>query len=70
MYNEMCGDNRFEIIAEAKRQLLEYTNIETSSDEMAVIDSFLFRCWQMGWPKSLDKEVADDKKQPEEAPGE
>ena len=55
MYNEMCGDNRFEIIAEAKRQLLEYTNIETSSDEMAVIDSFLFRCWQMGWLKSLDK---------------
>lgn len=70
MYNEMCGDNRFEIIAEAKRQLLEYTNIETSPDEMAVIDSFLFRCWQMGWLKSLDKEVADDKKQPEEAPGE
>ena len=55
MYNEMCGDNRFEIIAEAKRQLLEYTNIETSPDEMAVIDSFLFRCWQMGWLKSLDK---------------
>ena len=59
MYNEMCGDNRFEIIAEAKRQLLEYTNIETSPDEMAVIDSFLFRCWQMGWLKSLDKEAAD-----------
>ena len=58
MYNEMCGDNRFEIIAEAKRQLLEYTNIETSPDEMAVIDSFLFRCWQMGWLKSLDKEDA------------
>lgn len=55
MCNEMCGDNRFEIIAEAKRQLLEYTNIETSPDEMAVIDSFLFRCWQMGWLKSLDK---------------
>ena len=55
MCNEMCGDNRFEIIAEAKRQLLEYTNIETSLDEMAVIDSFLFRCWQMGWLKSLGK---------------
>ena len=39
MYNEMCGDNRFEIIAKAKRQLLEYINIETSPDEMAVIDS-------------------------------
>ena len=70
MCGEICGDNRFEIIAEAKRQLLEYTNIKTSLDEMAVIDSFLFRCWQMGWLKSLDKEAADDKKQPEEAPGE
>ena len=70
MCGEICGDNRFEIIAEAKRQLLEYTNIETSSDERAEIDSFLFRCWQMGWLKSLDKEAADDKKQPEEAPGE
>ena len=54
MYNEMCGDNRFEIIAEAKRQLLEYTNIETSSDEMAVIDTFLFRCWQMGWLECIE----------------
>ena len=70
MYNDMCGDNRFGFIAEAKRQLLEYTKIETSADEMAVIESFLFRCWQMGWLKSLDKEAADDKKQPEEAPGE
>ena len=54
MYNEMCGDNRFEIIAETKRQLLEYTNIETSPDEMAVIDSFLFRCWQMGWLECIE----------------
>lgn len=45
----MCGDNRFEIIARAKKALLESTNIETSKDEMECLDSFLFRCWQMGW---------------------
>ena len=49
---EVCGDNRFEIIAKAKKDLLESTNINTAEDEMRVIDDFLFRCWQMGW---LDK---------------
>ena len=47
---EICGDNRFEIIAKAKEHLLEATNIDTSEDEMKVLDTFLFRCWQMGWP--------------------
>ena len=46
---EICGDNRFEIIAKAKAHLLDATNIDTSEDEMKVLDSFLFRCWQMGW---------------------
>ena len=50
--NEICGDNRFEIIDAAKKDLLESTNINTSPDEMKVLDNFLFRCWQMGW---LDK---------------
>lgn len=50
--NEVCVDDRFEIIEKAKQHLLDATNIETSQDEMKVIDSFLFRCWQMGW---LDK---------------
>lgn len=49
---EVCGDNRFEIIAKAKQDIIESTNIETSKDEMKVLDNFLFRCWQMGW---LDK---------------
>lgn len=49
---EMCGDNRFEIIEKAKQDLIDRTNIETSEDEMKVLDSFLFRCWQMKW---LDK---------------
>ena len=53
---EICIDNRFEIISRAKQALLESTNIDTSPNEMKVIDDFLFRCWQMGW---LDK--YDDK---------
>lgn len=46
---DMLGDNRFEIIASAKKKLLEATNIETSKEEMMVLDSMLFRMWQMGW---------------------
>lgn len=49
---DICGDNRFDIIRRAKNDLLISTNIETSHNEMKVIDNFLFRCWQMGW---LDK---------------
>ena len=51
---EICGDNRFEIIAKAKAHLLDATNIDTSEDEMKVLDSFLFRCWQMGWLDRYD----------------
>lgn len=47
--NEVCGDNRFEIINAAKEKLLTATNIESDKAEMAVLDRFLFRCWQMGW---------------------
>jgi len=53
---EVCTDNRFEIIAKAKADLLESTNIETSADEMACLDSFLFRCWQMGWLRRYEEE--------------
>lgn len=49
MSGEICTDNRFEIIASYKKVLVESTNIETSPDEMAVIDNVLFRFWQMGW---------------------
>lgn len=52
--NEICGDNRFEIIAKAKAHLLDATNIDTSEDEMKVLDDFLFRCWQMGWLDRYD----------------
>lgn len=50
----ICGDNRFEVIEEAKKHLLESTNIEMSPDEMSVIDNFLFRCWQMGWLRQYE----------------
>lgn len=49
MYKECCGDNRFRIIERAKKDLIEKTNIESRPEEMEVLDSFLFRCWQMGW---------------------
>ena len=52
---DVCGDNRFEIIKKAKKELLGSTNIDTSKDEMKVIDNFLFRCWQMGWLERYDK---------------
>ena len=52
---DKCGDNRFEIIARAKKDLLEGTNIETDEDEMKVIDNILFRCWQMGWLDRYDE---------------
>lgn len=50
--SEVCDDNRFELIGEFKGKLVEGTNIETSPEEMAVLDNILFRFWQMGW---LDK---------------
>lgn len=46
---DICGDNRFEIIESAKQRLIEATNIESRSEEIAVLDSILFRMWQMGW---------------------
>lgn len=55
--NDMCGDNRFKIIEKAKEDLLNSTNIDTSPDEMKVLDNFLFRCWQMDWLKMYEDEV-------------
>jgi hypothetical protein len=54
---DICNDNRFEIIAKAKQDLLEGTNIDTSPNEMAVIDNILFRCWQMGWLDRYDRKT-------------
>lgn len=54
---EMCGDNRFELITKYKQKLIDATNIETSPDEMAVLDGILFRCWQMGWLDAIEKQI-------------
>ena len=45
----LCNDNRFELINSFKDKLIEATNISKSPDEMAALDSILFRMWQMGW---------------------
>ena len=53
MSMETCNDDRFELIGKAREKLLDCTNIESRADEMAVLDSVLFRCWQMGWLDQL-----------------
>ena len=56
--DEVCTDGRFDLIARLKRELVEATNIETSPEEMAVLDSILFRMWQMGWLDRLEQPAA------------
>ncbi len=46
--NNICEDNRFEIIEKAKEKLLNATNIEDSKEEMKVLTNILFRMWQVG----------------------
>lgn len=60
-YFTQCGDNRFEIIDKAKRDIIAKTNIESSPDEMKVLYSFLFRAWQMGWLGKYDVIVPEQK---------
>ena len=57
---KQCGDNRFKAIARAKEYLFQATNIAEDKKELEVLDSFLLRCWQMGWLKQY--EDAEDKK--------
>lgn len=59
--NEVCGDNRFEIIAKAKKAILDGTNIDTDEDEMKVLDNILFRCWQMKWLDKYDDTKKTDR---------
>lgn len=62
MCGECCPDGRFETIDRAKRDLLECTNIDTSPDEMKMLDNILFRCWQMGWlDQYKDENLYNDK---------
>ena len=53
--NVICGDNRFELIKKYKLKLIEATNINTSEDELKVLDNILFRFWQMGWLDTLEE---------------
>lgn len=64
---DVCTDGRFDLIERFKRDLVEATNIETSPEEMAVLDSILFRMWQMGW---LDKLAVSPWHRVEEPPKE
>ena len=59
MSAEICGDNRFLVIERAKNDLFESTNIEMAPKEIEVIDSILFRCWQMGWLKKYEQKDGD-----------
>ena len=56
MNRAICVDNRFEIIEKAKQAILEETNIKDDKAQMAELDSFLFRCWQMGWLKKYEQD--------------
>ena len=55
---DMCGDNRFTIIKRAKEDIIQSANIESSEDEMKVLDNILFRCWQMGWLDRYNKQIS------------
>lgn len=48
---EQCGDDRFEIINETKEYIINATNIDTSPEEMVVLDNICFRLWQLGLTK-------------------
>ena len=54
---KQCGDNKFRVIAKAKEHLFQATNIAEDKKELEVLDSFLLRCWQMGWLKQYEEEV-------------
>lgn len=43
------------------RHIEQKPNIESSPEEMKVLDSFLFRCWQMGWLSKYDVIVPEQK---------
>ena len=62
MATDICADDRFEIIKRCKALLIEATNIESSPEEMAVIDDILFRFWQIGWLNLIYKVVETPKK--------
>ena len=62
MNRAICGDNRFKIIEKAKQAILEETNIKDDKAQMAELDSFLFRCWQMEWLKKYEEKESNEGK--------
>lgn len=57
-FGNVCTDERFGMIARVKSELMRSTNIETDKKEMEVIDSILYRFWQMGWLQLINFEIA------------
>jgi hypothetical protein len=54
MSGEVCSDNRFEIIEKVKNHLIESTNI--TKKELDVVDSILFRLWQLRYFDNVEVE--------------
>ena len=55
---DLCDDGRFELIEKYKLMLMKSTNISDSEDELKVLDTILFRFWQMGWLDKLEQPTA------------
>lgn len=60
-----CDDERFKIIAQAKKDIIEKTNIAENelSMELPLLDGILMRVWQVGW---LNKKPAEWSEEDEE----
>jgi hypothetical protein len=56
MSGEVCTDKRFEIIDKVKNTLLERTNIDKAPKELEVLDSILFRLWQLRYFENVEVE--------------
>lgn len=52
-----CGDDRFKIIGEARKDIIEKTNIAENefSMELPLLDGILTRVWQVGWLNKKQK---------------
>ena len=55
---DLCDDGRFELIGKYKLMLMDSTNISDSEDELKVLNTILFRFWQMGWLDKLEQQTA------------
>ena len=55
--NKQYGNNKFRVIARAKKRLLQAMNIAEDKKELEMLDRFLLCCWQMGWLKQCQEEI-------------